>query len=491
MSTTLSSAEIRRSLGHPIIDADGHHIEIEPVLLETMARIAGREAADAARARFEHTFRWYDMSPEQRRAQRVVRPPWGLQAENAYDIASSMLPSLFRSRMDELGIDFAVIYPTLATGYVRQASELRSVMCRAVNTYSMEMYGPHKDRLVPAAIIPMSTPKEAIAELEFAVGIGHRVIVIDCAIARPVPALAEIAAKAPPELRGALTWLDSFGIDSEHDYDPFWKRCIELGVSPTAHQAGMWGTRTSTSSYVHNHLGMFAAAGEALAKSLFLAGVTFRFPGLRIAFLEGGAGWACSLYADLVEHWEKRNYEAIATYDPARLDRDQLAKLLREHGGPGIERVLDQPLDRAFQNLFTLSGWRPEGGWQPHRRDMLDDFARCPIESTEQIRDHFQRAFFFGCEAEDPSVAWSLDGRTLPHGARLNAMFGSDIGHWDVHDMRTVVADAYRQVESGMLDRAQFRDWVFANPVRLHAGANPKFFEGTVIAREAAEILTT
>jgi hypothetical protein len=295
----------------------------------------------------------------------------------------------------------------------------------------------------------------------------------------------------PPELRGALTWLDTFGIDSEHDYDPFWKRCIELGVAPTAHMAGMWGTRTSVSSYVHNHLGMFAAGGEALAKSMFLAGVTFRFPALRVGFLEGGAGWACSLYADLIEHWEKRNYDAVAAYDPGQLDRDRLVALLREHGGSRIAHLLDEPFDRAFANMFTLSGWRAEAGWQPRDRKLLDDFAHCRIERPEDIRDHFATNFFFGCEAEDPSVAWSLDGRTLPLGARLNAMFGSDIGHWDVHDLTTVVADAYRMVEQGHLDGEQFRAWVFANPVHLHGGANPRFFEGTSVERAARDELAS
>jgi hypothetical protein len=54
--------------------------------------------------------------------------------------------------------------------------------------------------------------------------------------------------------------------------------------------------------------------------------------------------------------------------------------------------------------------------------------------APRDIRDHSPSTSAFGCEAEDPSVALGLDGRALPLGARLNAMFGSDIGHWDVHD---------------------------------------------------------
>jgi len=253
--------------------------------------------------------------------------------------------------------------------------------------------------------------------------------------------------------------------------------------------AGMWGTRTSVSSYVHNHLGMFGAAGEALCKSLFLAGVTFRFPELQIALLEGGASWACSLYADLVEHWEKRNLRAIEDYDPRHLDRDRLARALREHGGERYARLLERPLDESCTGLFLLAGWVPEAGWEPRDTALLDEFARCPITREQDIRDHFVRNFFFGCEAEDPSVGWALDGRSLPMAARLRVMFGSDIGHWDVGDMRAVVAEAHEMVDEGRVTAEGFRAFAFDNAVELHGRHRPEFFKGTSVEREAAAVL--
>ena len=63
--------------------------------------------------------------------------------------------------------------------------------------------------------------------------------------------------------RGAR-WVDALGLDSEHDYDPLWRRFVELDVTPTFHSTGMgWGSRTSPTSYVANHVGSFGAAGEA------------------------------------------------------------------------------------------------------------------------------------------------------------------------------------------------------------------------------------
>ena len=51
----------------------------------------------------------------------------------------------------------------------------------------------------------------------------------------------------------------------------------------------------SMSSYVFNHLSMLAEGQQSLAKSLFLGGVTRRFPGMNFAFLEGGVSWAAAL----------------------------------------------------------------------------------------------------------------------------------------------------------------------------------------------------
>ena len=37
-----------------------------------------------------------------------------------------------------------------------------------------------------------------------------------------------------------------------------------------------------------------------------MGGVPKRFPQLKFAFMEGGVGWARTLYCDLVSHWAKR-----------------------------------------------------------------------------------------------------------------------------------------------------------------------------------------
>ena len=39
-----------------------------------------------------------------------------------------------------------------------------------------------------------------------------------------------------------------------------------------------------------------------------------------MAFLEGGAGWACLLYGDLIGHWEKRSLKGLEEVDPRNID---------------------------------------------------------------------------------------------------------------------------------------------------------------------------
>jgi hypothetical protein len=68
-------------------------------------------------------------------------------------------------------------------------------------------------------------------------------------------------------------------------------------------------------------------------------------------------------------------------------------------------------------------------------------------------------------------------------------MFGSDIGHFDVPRMMSVLPAAWSLRDRGLLTEDEFRDYVFANAVRLHGGMNPQFFVGTSIETAASEIL--
>ena len=174
-----------------------------------------------------------------------------------------------------------------------------------------------------------------------------------------------------------------------------------------------------------------------MCKALFLGGVTRRFPTLKFAFLEGGVGWACQLYADLIEHWEKRNIEALAEVDPANLDQQLLGELVRQYGSTDMAEAFTQS-DAAMDTVLSTSGATAVGGI-----DNLDDFSACEIIQASDIHDLFVKNFYFGCESDDKMNAWAFNRQCNPFGAQLNALFGSDIGHFDVANMSHVVPEAY------------------------------------------------
>ncbi len=55
--------------------------------------------------------------------------------------------------------------------------------------------------------------------------------------------------------------------------------------------------------------------------------------------------------------------------------------------------------------------------------------------------------------------------------------------------MRHPLPEAYQLVEDGYITSDDFRAFTFTNAVKLWGTQNPRFFEGTAVAEEAAEVL--
>ena len=122
---------------------------------------------------------------------------------------------------------------------------------------------------------------------------------------------------------------------------------------------------------------------------------------------------------------------------------------------------------------------RPEGGTA---ETYLDP------EWLEARLELFRR-FYFGCEADDRMNATAFNTTVNAFGERLNAIFSSDIGHFDVPDMTRVVAEAYELVSDGAMSARDFRDFAADNTIRLHGQMNPSFWEGTPVADYARGVL--
>lgn len=472
----LPSAEVRARLKHPVIDADGHMIETFPVLFDFIRQVGGPQMSERTWAGFrrQNNRGWYDLTPAERRFHHRMRPAfWAAPAENTLDRATAMLPRLMRDRLPEMGIDYAVVYPTI--GFLLPdipEDEVRQAACRAQNLMMKEMFAGCEDRLTPAAVIPCHTPAEAIRELDFSIGeLGLKVPMFANLVRRPVEAVAT----RNPELAPYAFWVDNLALDSLYDYDSLFRRCIELKVPFTSHAISQGiGLRTSISNYMYNQTGHFADAAHAFAKALFFGGVRRRFPQLNFAFLECGVAWAAMLLADLEERWQKRGGNSVLQFDPARIDHDLLRHLAAQYGGRWLEGHLD-------------SSAATRGAAEP----AIDDFAATGIGSLAELREQFSSRWFFGCEADDRMNFTAFDRKSMPAGVRLKAIFSSDMGHWDVPDMRMVLHEAWELVEDERITAEDFRDFVFTHPAQLLAGANPEFFAGTAIAADVQRLLTT
>jgi predicted TIM-barrel fold metal-dependent hydrolase len=472
------AATVRQRIGHPVIDGDGHWIEPVPIFLEYLREAGGPGAPDAFRDRWRRDDEWHAATPAERLRRRLRRQIWWGVTSNTLDKATGLLPALLNERLPELGVDFALIYPTLGLSIgsiVRD--DLRPAAARAYNDMTADMFASYPERFAPVAIIPSKTPQEALTELEYAVGQrGFKAVMIRGTQTR------SLEAPGGPDHMRIESYVDTLALDSPYDYEPLWRRCLELRVAVTQHAGSLnWPDRASVSNYTYNHIGHFANSNHAFARGVFLGGVARRYPGLTFGFMEGGVGWACTLYADLRAHWEKRRLAGLQY--PTRTDLPRLRQLIEEHG--------DERLKAHAEGLLnSLDAFRPEMSVEEleTRQEVVDDFAVAGIVSKSDIKAIFERNFYFGCEADDPATMWAFDPRL---GARLHPIFSSDFCHFDVPDFEDVLPEAFEMVDKGCLTEEDFREFTFSNAARLHGSVNPDFFKGTVIEREAAAELGT
>ncbi len=473
------AAGIRRELSHPVIDADAHVVECQFALQDMLREVAGQRVAQ----RFEEVLesfslhRWYRADEATRREQRLPRPSfWHVPAANTLDRATTMLPALMRERLDEFGFDFAVVYTTLGLSFINLGDqEMRQAICRALNRLNAETFRGHGARLTPAAIIPMGSPEEAVAELEYAVReLGMKAAFVAGHFWRPLPSVA----KNHPGAARHARYMDYLALDSEYDYDKVWAKCVELKIVPSSHVGTFGGpTHGSFSNYTFNHAGSFAAGAHVFCRALLLGGVMKRFPQLRFSFLEGGAGWASMLYNTLVERFEKRGGgEILRSLDPQRQDRRLMEALFAKYGGPLLAPYA--------QRIGVDEGLMLN---PPEDRGRVDDFAACGVASAEELADQFARNFYFGCEGEDRATLMAFDRRVNHFGRQLKAIFSSDIGHWDVPEMKNVLNETYELVEDGIVDPQDFRKFVFSNVAEMYTSLNPDFFKGTAVESAVAD----
>src|SRR5215475_9129462 len=331
------AAEIHDGLKHPVIDGDGHWMEPIPIFLEYLSEVGGAKLVDQIKALWRGRDAWYRATPEERQHSRLRRAIWWGVTSNTYDKATALLPGLLNERLPELGIDFALIYPSfgLTINGITQ-DDLHRAAVRAYNMMTADMFAPYAARFAPVAIIPSHTPDEALEELEYAVRQrGFKAIMLRGNQERPIPGAAQGI-----DRQKAAWYCDTIALDSPYNYEPFWQRCVELGVAVTQHSgSGRWQDRASISNFTYNHVGHFAESNHAFARGVFLGGLVRRYPNLNFGFMEGGISWACQMCLDLIEHWEKRR--RVGLQYPSTTDVTELQQFIDRYGDHRLKASAD------------------------------------------------------------------------------------------------------------------------------------------------------
>jgi predicted TIM-barrel fold metal-dependent hydrolase len=471
---------LRDSLGieHPVIDMDGHVVELFQATVPYLREALGADLFTRYIER-EHAVLYAGRTPAPLAERSLTRVPqrgwWTQHTKNAAERAIAIFPRMFYEQMDELGLDYAVLYPTNALTICSiDEPDVRQGLCRGYNDYFAAVYGPFRDRMTAAGIVPMHDPVEAIAELEHCKAIGIKTVGMPEGVLRPIPKVRQQAARwmYPNQTH----WFDVFGLDSIHDYDPVWQRAADLGLSITFH-GGLSprpGVCTSISNFSFNHVGMFMQSMYPLCKALFMGGVTTRFPDVRFAFLECGVSWAVPLLSDMTEHWEKRRPEVMGDFDPAALRINELIAFAERFGGD-LSPGSDVSIRDALSDTPIFS--------EPP--DERDDWANVGATTRHELASKFATAFYFGCEGDDRTVALAA-ARLNGLGVDLNATLGSDIGHWDVVRAAHVIPEAWELVTSGRMTREEFRRFSFANARDFLVSGDPDFFARTALRDDVA-----
>ena len=202
--------------------------------------------------------------------------------------------------MDELGIQYAIMLPTLASlieERMRDDPDLCAAAIHALNVWMTEAWPyQYEGRIFSTPIITPGVVEKAIEELEFVLENGAKIILM-----RPAPAWGY---KGPR----------SFALP---EFDPYWERVQESGVLVVLHASDSgyvrytneWeGAQTEMQAFAQPQI--FSASVrdwhreiQDAVTSMICHGVLWRFPDVKVALIENGAGWVPSLLQHLDHAW--------------------------------------------------------------------------------------------------------------------------------------------------------------------------------------------
>ena len=201
--------------------------------------------------------------------------------------------------MDELGVDRALMFPTLASlleERMRDDPELIHAVVHALNQWMHDEWTfDYQGRIFATPVISLPIVERAIEELEWVLERGAKSVLI-----RPAPV---------PGYGGSR----SFGFE---EFDPFWQRVVDADILVSMHAsdsgyARYQGDWTGPQEMRPFRLDAFRAmtVGKRpimdTMTALVCHGVFTRFPDLRVASIENGGDWVVPFLHDLGDTYRK------------------------------------------------------------------------------------------------------------------------------------------------------------------------------------------
>lgn len=231
--------------------------------------------------------------------------------------------------MDLEGIDVAVIFGTQIALTVNGLMDkgLAGALCHAVNEWMLEYCSADPRRLRAVGLIPCQDPPEAVRELRY---------------------LAENGATT------AMLPTNVYGRNmGDSMFDPIYAAAQDLGMPLSVHPQtghdgvpGVSGVMGAGSrrfyKYVYVHMTAFPFELMIAMMHMLGEGVFDRFPRLKVAYMEGGAGWLPFWMERLDEHVEKLAPQMPELgRRPSEIIRSDRIALSCESEETGLDRVLD------------------------------------------------------------------------------------------------------------------------------------------------------
>ena len=204
--------------------------------------------------------------------------------------APAYTPAERLKAMDSAGIDYSVLYPTVAglageTFGRLQDSELEIACVQAYNDWLIDEWADASDRFIPQCLVPIWPVEAAITEIKRAVERGHRGVIL--------PSLP-MHLRNVPHISGP-------------EYDPLWSLCEELGVPVCLHAGASPELQSPLPPKMKPALAAAVDAATKPVSSVFVISlysfsrVLLRHPRLRLILAESALSWGM-LYLEWADH---------------------------------------------------------------------------------------------------------------------------------------------------------------------------------------------